>query len=81
MRNTVPEAWYLVILIVAMVVLPLIVGLLTMKVYRHFRPFERNEQDSIGLADLTENRDSFFKLFFVGLLICLPVFLFFYQAG
>ncbi|AZZ98549.1 hypothetical protein [Pseudoalteromonas sp. R3] len=81
MRNTVPEAWYLVLLVVTVVVVPFIVGLLIMKIYRYFKPFEQADQDSIGLAHLTENRDGFFKIFFVGLVVCLPAFYLIYQAG
>lgn len=76
MRKTSAEAWLLVAMIIVLIVSVFIVGLIAVKVYRVFKPIEPPEfASSIVLPE----SDGFFKIFFVGILLCSPGLYFVYD--
>jgi hypothetical protein len=69
-RNNIPwEALASLLLIMACIAIPAAVGFGVVKVYRIFRPIQKDADRSIVLIG-SEEKDSFIKMFFVGLLVC-----------
>jgi len=76
------EAWLFIILIIASMIGVVVIGIgvvvlgtVAIKFYRKFRPFE--EENSSGFSISISHhvqRDSFFKIFIVGLVLASPVF-------
>jgi hypothetical protein len=64
-----PEILLLVFGIIALAVIPPLVGFLVLKLYRHYKP---NEQDFNRLTEgmPSKTKDGFFKIFLLGWLIC-----------
>jgi uncharacterized membrane protein YqiK len=79
MRRTTPEAWMFVLLVIAIVVIPIVVGILLIKLYRKFRPLEEFKGNTLAATD-NMNRDGFFKIIFVGWAVCGPVFYIVYSV-
>ncbi|GAB2688249.1 hypothetical protein GCM10027170_19580 [Aliiglaciecola aliphaticivorans] len=67
------ETWVFVLFIVAVVVIPILVGLGFFKLYRLLRPFADTPQQPTSFT-YDAPSDSFFKCTFVGWLICAPLF-------
>ncbi|WP_223789530.1 hypothetical protein [Marinicella meishanensis] len=60
-------------------VLPFLTGWLVVRVYRHFKPHE--DEDEIGLVThVAGSEDGFFKKMLVGWLIWGPILWWFYQT-
>jgi hypothetical protein len=67
------EAWLFMLVIIASIIGVFVVGIVAVKLYRKLRPFE--EEASTGFSiSVSHNvqRDGFFKIFFVGLLLTSP---------
>lgn len=73
MRNIPWEAWAGIIILIVAALIPIIVGKLIVKLFRHFRPIE--QQERTGLSALgTEEEDGFFKTTFIGWAVCIPAY-------
>ena len=77
MRRASPEAWLFVGFIICLVVLPVVAGLIVLKVYRKYKPIEVQETNSIAVLH-QKTHDSFFTVLVVGWLICSPIFYWLY---
>ena len=72
------ELWAILLSIVGIAAVPIMVGWLVFKLFRTFKPIEVSTERRIG--DFGEsNRDGFFRILFVGWLICAPVFYWLYH--
>ena len=80
MRKTSPEAWMFVLSVIAVVVLPIIVGILVVRLYRKFKPIEIPKTAVPSFATIAEHQDGFFKILAVGWAICGPVFYLIYTT-
>ncbi len=67
------EAWALLAIIICIAAVPPLVGFLVVKIYRIFKPIEQVEEISLATIGLQEE-DGFFKKFFIGWVICGPLF-------
>jgi hypothetical protein len=79
MRRTTPEAWMFVLFVIAIVVIPIVVGIMLVKLYRKFRPLEEFKGNTMA-AIHNINRDGFFKIIIVGWAVCGPVFYIVYSV-
>lgn len=79
MRKTAPEAWMLLLMIVAAVLLPVILGTLLLKVYRKFNPLPELSADAINLAMVANQKDGFFKVLLVGAIASSPIYYYCYN--
>lgn len=79
MRKTSPEAWMFVLFVVAIIVIPIFVGIALVKLYRKFRPMEQFEGNAMAAA-YNNNHDGFFKILIVGWLVCGPIFYLVYSV-
>lgn len=81
MRKTSPDAWVFVLFVVAVIAIPIIVGMLLVKGYRKFKPFEEPQASANAIAAIDNvKHDSFFKVLIVGWLVCGPIFYFIYTS-
>ncbi|ALU45640.1 hypothetical protein [Pseudoalteromonas rubra] len=81
MDRVAPETWYAVGLFFSLILGPFIVGWGVMKIYRRYRPKTPSMQDQSYVsvvAQLSAQRDGFFRLYLVGLIICSPLFYYVY---
>ncbi|MGB2427054.1 MAG: hypothetical protein ACPH9N_05185 [Alteromonas sp.] len=79
MRRSSPEAWMFVAFIVAIVLVPILVGLLIVKAYRSVRPIEVESANT--LASLHQKtHDGFFVILLTGWIVCGPLFYWFYSV-
>lgn len=75
MRRTTPDVWMFVLFVIAIIAIPIIVGMLLIKAYRKFRPLEQAEPSSNAVAAIHHvNHDGFFKVMLAGWLVCGPLF-------
>ena len=82
MRNgSSTEAWLFMLLIIASVIGVFVVGMVAVKFYRKLRPFEEETSSGFSIS-VSHNvqRDGFFKIFFVGLLLTSPVLYFVFSS-
>ena len=79
MRRTDPDAWLFVFFVVAVVVLPIVVGFFILKIYRAIKPIEISESAS-SFAKLEKQGDSFFKVLILGWVLCGPVFYYIFST-
>lgn len=81
MRRTSPEAWMFVLFVIAIIVLPIVVGMMLVKVYRQFKPLEEPKANTNAIAAMhSVNHDGFFKILFIGWVVCGPIFYFIYAT-
>ncbi len=71
------EAWLFMLLIVVSIIAVIVVGSVALKIYRKFRPFEEETSEGFSIS-VSHNiqRDGFFKILFVGLLLTSPALYF-----
>lgn len=74
-----PVAWAYTALVIAAILLPIAVGVMITKLYRVFHPIQKNQLQGLAAVGHSE-RDGFFKMVFIGWLICLPIYIVIYQA-
>jgi hypothetical protein len=81
MHKTTPEAWMFVFFVVAIIVLPIIIGFMLVKLYRKFKPLEQAKASTNAVAAMHNiNHDGFFKILVFGWLICGPIFYLIYTT-
>jgi hypothetical protein len=73
------ELWAILLSIILFAGLPIIVGVIAIKLFRLFRPIEQVEERRIGTVG-SSNKDGFFKILLVGWLICGPVYYIVYHV-
>lgn len=67
------EAWTFLLAIIALIIVPLITGFILVKIYRNFYPLpDVKAEDRSAFVD--PPKDSFAKMFFVGLVIWIPIY-------
>jgi hypothetical protein len=75
------EAWLFILLIVATVVGVFCLGLVVMKLYRKFRPFEEEVSEGFSISvSHNAQSDGFFKILIVGLVLSSPVLYYLYST-
>jgi hypothetical protein len=75
------EAWLFILLIIGSIIGVFVVGIVAVKFYRKIRPFEEEASNGFSIS-VSHNvqRDGFFKIFFVGLLLTSPALYFVYSS-
>jgi len=80
-REASMEAWLFILLIIATVVGIFVLGLVAVKTYRKFRPFEEEVSDGFSISvSHSVQSDGFFKILFVGLALSSPILYFIYSS-
>ena len=75
------EAWLFILLIIGSIIGVFVVGMIAVKLYRKLRPFEEEASNGFSIS-VSHNvqRDGFFKILFVGILLTSPVLYFLYSS-
>ncbi|WJG09370.1 hypothetical protein [Aliiglaciecola sp. LCG003] len=81
MRKTSPDAWMFVVFIIGVIVIPILVGMTVLKLYRQVKPLPEIDPKASSFVHLDQiQQDSFFKITLVGWLITGPIFYFIYAT-
>ncbi len=67
------EAWTALLFLIAVTVVPVLVGIGVVKLYRHFKPIQQPQLTGLAAVG-TESKDGFFKKVLIGWLVCGPVY-------
>ncbi|QTL37995.1 hypothetical protein [Pseudoalteromonas viridis] len=81
MSRVAPETWYAVGFFFLLILGPFTIGWGVMKAYRHYfpkTPPTEGESSVSVVSQLSAQRDGFFKLYLLGLVICSPGFYYIY---
>lgn len=75
------EAWLFILIMIVSIISIFVVGMIAVKIYRKFRPFEEAATDGFSISvSHKAQQDGFFKILFIGLVLCSPALYYLYTA-